>query len=576
MSRSGSLSDLLRKVIRRIISSIRFRLAAKFRGNAHVNVNVNVEEREKLDLSLLPLEFDPDLYVKMNPDLGQVDPVEHFIKYGRHEVWRPYSLPGVHLSKVRAMDSERETILVVSHEASRSGAPILALDLVQRLSARYNVVVLLLGEGALLSAFEEAAVVLVKGFRIKGNPEYSGKVVEFLNRKFNFKFALVNSLESNIVLKPLARNFIPSIYLIHEFTSSYPNSTALLSDAIFWANKMVFSATLTLENAIESLPELKRVAPLIMPQGRCVQPQQQSSERQCLEESESLRKLIRPESDTERKFVVLGAGYVNFRKGVDLFIQCAIKAMLAPGGDKFRFVWIGKGYDPKLEDGYSVYLADQIKRSGLKDRFLMLDETSVINAVYAEADALFISSRLDPLPNVAIDALMMHIPVVCFEKASGIADFLDSCGLHQSCVAGYLDVDSAFQKLSALANSRSFHEQVAKHSFEASRSYFDADKYVGQLERLGIEGHKVTRQEKQDITTILNSGLFASAGGSASAEDVQDYVRGTARGINPHCLHVNFRADVYLAEHGVAAAGADPFADYIRAGCPQGVWNEPA
>lgn len=571
MSRSGSLSDLLRKVIRRVINSIRFRLAAKFRRNTHVAAGV---EREKLDLSLLPVEFDPDLYLKMNPDLGPVDPVEHFIKYGRHEVWRPYSLPGIHLSKVRAMNPERETILVVSHEASRSGAPILALDLVQRLSGRYNVVVLLLGGGPLLSAFEEAAVVLVEGFRIKGNPEYSGQVVEFLNKKFNFKFALVNSLESNIILEPLARNFIHSTYLIHEFASSYPNSTALLTDAIMWAGKLVFSAALTLENAIESLPELKSAGPLIMPQGRCLLPEQQNNERQSLEESESLRKLIRPEGDAERKFVVLGAGYVNFRKGVDLFIQCAIKAMLAPGGEKFRFVWIGKGHDPQLEDGYSVYLADQVKRSGLHDRFLMLGETSVINAAYAEADALFISSRLDPLPNVAIDALMMHIPVICFDKASGIADFLDTCGLHEACVADYLDVDSAFQKLSALASSRTFHAQIANQSFEASKAYFDADKYAGQLERLGVEGHENARQEKQDVTTILDSGLFCSSGGNANAQDVQDYVRGSARGINPQRLHVNFRADAYLAEHGVAKAGADPFADYIRAGRPQGAWNE--
>ncbi|WP_434596525.1 glycosyltransferase [Pseudomonas sp. R4-76] len=531
-------------------------------------------EREKLDLSLLPVEFDPDLYLKMNPDLGLVDPVEHFLKYGRHEVWRPYSLPGIYLSTARAANPERETILVVSHEASRSGAPILALDLVQRLSARYNVVVLLLGEGPLLSAFQEAAVVLVKGLRIKGNSEYSGQVVELLSKKFNFKFALVNSLESNIILKPLARNFIPSIYLIHEFASSYPSSKALLSDAILWAEKLVFSAALTLDNAIESLPELKLAAPLIMPQGRCVLPEQQHTERQSLEASESLRELIRPEGDTERKFVVLGAGYVTFRKGVDLFIQCAIKAMRGPGGGTFRFVWIGRGYDPQLEDGYSVYLADQIKRSGLQDRFLMLGETSNINAAYSEADALFISSRLDPLPNVAIDALTMRIPVVCFDKASGIADFLDTCGLHEACVADYLDVDSAFQKLSALASSRAFHEHVANQSYEASKTYFDADKYAGQLERLGNEGHENARQEKHDVTTILDSGLFGSAGGNANAEDVQDYVRGNARGINPQRLHASFRADVYLAEHGVAKAGADPFADYIRAGCPQGAWNE--
>ena len=51
------------------------------------------------------------------------------------------------------LDARKKTILVVSHEATRTGAPILALNIVQQLSARYNVVSLILGGGELADDF---------------------------------------------------------------------------------------------------------------------------------------------------------------------------------------------------------------------------------------------------------------------------------------------------------------------------------------------------------------------------------------------------------------------------------------
>src|SRR5688500_13924330 len=44
-------------------------------------------------------------------------------------------------------DASKSTILVVSHEASQTGAPILSLNLVQNLQKKYNVISFLLGDG---------------------------------------------------------------------------------------------------------------------------------------------------------------------------------------------------------------------------------------------------------------------------------------------------------------------------------------------------------------------------------------------------------------------------------------------
>jgi hypothetical protein len=73
-----------------------------------------------------------------------------------------------------------------------------------------------------------------------------------------------------------------------------------------------------------------------------------------------LKSNMRPQGGN-RKFLVLGA--VQIRKGADLFIECAAILKSLPEGDRFQFVWIGDGFDPEYELGYSVYLADQIRRA---------------------------------------------------------------------------------------------------------------------------------------------------------------------------------------------------------------------
>ena len=61
------------------------------------------------------------------------------------------------------------------------------------------------------------------------------------------------------------------------------------------------------------------------------------------------------------------------------------------------------------------------------------------------ADLFYVSSRLDPLPNVAIDAGMLGLPVICFEGATGFRG--NSCSREKTTarqtVMPHLDVDAA-------------------------------------------------------------------------------------------------------------------------------------
>ena len=118
-------------------------------------------------------------------------------------------------------------------------------------------------------------------------------MVSQLCARFNFKFALVNSIESRAVLSPLGNYFVPTISLIHEF-ASYTRPRDAFRDALFWSGEAVFSTNVTLENAFAEYPDLGDRAAHIIPQGRSYAPLGEFNEEQLKTESSHIHRLIRP------------------------------------------------------------------------------------------------------------------------------------------------------------------------------------------------------------------------------------------------------------------------------------------
>jgi glycosyltransferase involved in cell wall biosynthesis len=480
----------------------------------------------------------------------------------------------------RRFKAGRETILVVSHEASRTGAPVLSLNLVQAFGKRYNVVVLLVGGGSLSDAFRRASVAVVAAPGIRWDPVAAHSTVGRMCERYHFKFAVVNCIESRAVLPSLADRLVPAISLIHEY-AAYTRPREAFREAFFWSGEVVFSADVTLQNAFAEYPDLPDRATHVLPQGRCLVPLGGLSDGQLEDERARIRRLIRPRTAGESGIVIIGAGSVNLRKGVDLFVELAARVVRTPEGAGCRFVWIGDGYDPENNE-YSAYLADQIRRAGLSAHVSLIGETPAIDTAYEEADLLLLSSRLDPLPNVAIDAMTHGMPVLCFNGTTGIADFLGASGLADTCVAEFLDSADMTAKILALAGSKSLRQKVGSQCRKASVAYFSMSEYVNRLDALAQNACNRSKQEKTDTQTILGSGLFRRVfacppdeqGLSLEAE-VRRYVRAWASGVDRRKPFPGFHPGIYLERHGLASPGTDPFADYLHAGRPAGPWNYP-
>ncbi len=530
----------------------------------------------------LPPGFDPELYLGLNPDVAEaaMEATTHYLKHGQYE-GRQFRLPEIDLLAEDGFRSGRDTILVVSHEASRTGAPLLSLSFVRANVDRYNVVALLLGEGPLDDAFRKAGAAVVMSPRMRSDPTVAEAVIGRLHQRFNFTFALVNSIESRNVLPSLGRHFIPTVTLLHEF-AAYTRPATAFRDTFFWSSEVVFSANVTRDNARAEHPDLRDRSVHVLPQGRCLVPSEGLSEEQVQSEQQRIRRLMRPRGAQDTAVVVLGAGTVHIRKGVDLFIQCAARAVFTAPDVDYRFVWMGAGYDPLWDTAYSVYLADQVRRAGLEGHIVFIDESVAIETAYEEADLFLLSSRLDPLPNVAIESMAFGLPVLCFDKTTGIADFLNGAGLGNHCVAKFLDSADMAEKLSALAASRTLREEVGARSREASTSFFSTTRYFAGLSAVAEAACDRVRQEKEDARVILESGLFRPDFATEPyllsltiGQSVRRHVRAWASGIDRRKPFPGFHPGIYLEQHGLTIEGSDPLADFLRAGRPDGPWNCP-
>jgi glycosyltransferase involved in cell wall biosynthesis len=397
--------------------------------------------------------------------------------------------------------------------------------------------------------------------------------------EYSISYAIVNSIECRQFISPLANAFVPVVSLIHEFAScTHPKGA--MGEGLDWSTQIVFSTNLTKDSAVNEQPHLSnRAAIHVLPQGRCDIPRGTAKTEG--PSAEVLRKILRPKG-YEDALVVLGAGFVHIRKGVDLFLSSAAAVMALRPKRPVRFIWIGHGYDVENDPNYSSYLAEQIDRSELEGNVAIIGAIEDLEPAYQMSDIFFLSSRLDPLPNVTIDAAFHGLPVVCFEKASGMAALLAVESALRPCVVPHLDVQAAARVITNFANDEGARKRIGQATRQFAEATFDMDRYVNRLEELGREAAAIMRQRERDFITLRDDPLFDEnillQSGSTIAtrqEAIRHFLAkwvavGTSRrpcaGFHPH-IYVDENSDRY------DTAVVNPLAHFIRSGKPNGPWR---
>ncbi len=536
--------------------------------------------RQRFSRSKNDDQFDEAFYLRAYPDIltAGIDPYYHYQKFGKYE-GRIGIRPKLKIEKgFVEFDPSRDTILIVSHEASRTGAPILSYNLTENLKKKYNIVSLLLDNGSIREYFFDLSVLVVGPLSSRANRILADDAIQQIVELFTLKFAIVNSVESHAVVPALAKRFIPIVTLIHEF-AVYTRPKSVFLDTILWSDTVIFSTSVTYENAISEYAELKGHSFPIIPQGLCIAPSRENDVTYDLKEEAKVLDVMRPKGLPKDVFVVVGLGSVHIRKGVDLFLECANRVVHSGYSERCRFIWIGKGFNPENDMDYSIYLLEQIRRSGLEKHVFFMDETSNLEAVYQAANVLLIPSRLDPLPNVAIDAMMRKLPLICFDKTTGIADVLAANGLAQACVAPYIDTMKMSEQIMAFAQSEELRHNVGEQLRQVALKEFDMPNYVSHIENIALASVDFVVQEQNDVLTIREAGLvqldfFLHPHSHMLIDEIPHYyVRMWISNIRRRKLFPGFHPGIFAEQYSLFEPGSDPLASYLRASRPTGPWQ---
>lgn len=308
------------------------------------------------------------------------------------------------------------TILFISHEASRTGAPIVLLNVMRwlqsHISNRFRII--LRTGGPLEQQFRELGEVHLIA--------HAG-----LNESYLRDVCLIysNTVTNGPFLRTLPYGQIPIITHVHELGHSidrlgaYNFREVRTHSSHFIACSQVVAEVLTQIYGIDG--DMVSVIPTsIFP-----------SEVQSGSQNEDLGVLRKTLGIGEDEFVVVGCGMAGYRKGVDLFVQLA--AYCSQHVSRISFIWIGSLSDD-LSRGFFQHDACKL---GISHKIKFIGQMENPHSVIAAADLFCLPSREDPLPLVMLEAGALGKPVLAFEQSGGAEEY---CSQGAGFLVPYLNV----------------------------------------------------------------------------------------------------------------------------------------
>lgn len=323
---------------------------------------------------------------------------------------------GLRARSADGVPTPSRAVLIVTHDAHPHGAQRLALHLALTYRALgLEVHVLALGGGPLLAQFRETAAVHL----VHPGRHVTANVAQLLQELGGgLDFAVVNTTVSGTVAATLRAFGLPTVALVHEMPRvleeyQLAEQARAIADH---ADQVVFPAEIV-RAGFESFVGTVLERATIRPQGRYLQRAQSGGEQR-----DAVRERIRSRLGLPVDCrIILGVGYADHRKGIDLWAAAAAQVLAAEPGA--AAVWVGNA-DAEPLAGARKLLQD----AGVDARFRLTGLVDNPQDFYAAADVFVLSSREDPFPSVVLEAMDAALPVVAFSGATGCEDLLRQGG----------------------------------------------------------------------------------------------------------------------------------------------------
>lgn len=309
---------------------------------------------------------------------------------------------------------------MVSHDASLTGAPRIALNLVKQLRSRTEaeLTTILHHGGPLHPEFSKASPTLCLDAPREHHPSIHSalrKLIKPLQRSGRQVICICNSVESRFVANSIYTRNVPILYLLHEFPTSYPPGE--YAKIYEYSRKMVFPCEAVRQAAHQALP-IPDGQSVVCPQGLL-----DSDFGTRIPRPLARRRLRKSLGLPKDAFVVLGCGTVDLRKGIDHFLAVArTYAALDRRQRPVYFCWLGDG--PRHPHSAYHYVELDLAKSR-SDNVRMVGEFKNVEPYFMGADAFLLTSRVDPFPCVIHEAMAARLPIMVFDQSGGAVEAID-------------------------------------------------------------------------------------------------------------------------------------------------------
>ncbi|MFD2817016.1 glycosyltransferase [Paracoccus aerius] len=442
-------------------------------------------------------DFSMQAYLEWHPDIAQagMNPLIHYLRFGTIEGGRRTLADlrtGLHTGQ-QQFRSELPTVMICLHEMSQTDTSAVGLDLARQAGQTHNVVVVTLRGGALLDRFLPLCCsVLITENPLREIPYVRGEVFGKID------YAILSSVECALFIHPLVAQDIPFAAYIHEYADyTFPPWKSAYTAA--FANLLIFSAEHVRESWQGRLADVTFDTAndsTIIPQRPLIEGQ--VTEMRRIEARRTLCKALGRDLTNAR--IICGAGHVHWPKGTDTFVQAA--QACSDVDPETVFVWIGDRRNHQ-DMGFGVlfdYHLRQVRADRKDGNLFFVSARALYLDVLDAADAMFLSSRLDPLPNAVFDAVQRGCQVVCFEGATGFADARYH-GSDRIIRVPYADPAAAIAALLALPRKTGVWEETPGPPIKG-HSLFDRIRWALQ-DRLGRQRSFVLGRSTFDIPLLF-------------------------------------------------------------------------
>lgn len=365
------------------------------------------------------------------------------------------------------INHKQKRILFVSHESSRTGAPLVLLNLVRWIKSNTD-----LSFGILLKEDGE----LADDFRILG-PTWifskKAKKRDILGRilsKF-YTSALYNSIKNFILLKrirPKSYDLVYSNTFANGEILHFLNHTNVLSHVHELSNTIYQLGNANLSWVKEYT--LKYIAVSEVVKQELIDNFSINSNQIVVQNpffvpvkiptisEDDLRKALNINQDYR---VIGGAGNTDWRKGSDLFVQLAGVLSRNYKSEKLFFIWVGQT-GSGLEQNFKNLQYD-LKKLGIEATFHFTGMIPNPQDYFRLFDVFVLTSREDPYPLVVLENASLKKPIVCFDGSGGIPEFIEE---DAGFIIPYLDLTKATERIIDILESNNLRDRLGNAAFK--------------------------------------------------------------------------------------------------------------